>query len=88
MNSWKHLQDYNLHKESVSPELYSGSEESGSDGDELTDEDEMLEDDEDIDSQHDLDTYSGEEGSSGGTISERSCTVDDQYENKARIYAS
>ncbi|KAF5189359.1 Rho gtpase-activating protein ren1 [Thalictrum thalictroides] len=61
---------------SVSPELYTDSEESGSEDDEPTD------DDEDSVIRHNLATDSEDEGASSGTISGTSYTGDDQYDNK------
>ncbi|PIA37073.1 hypothetical protein AQUCO_03100080v1 [Aquilegia coerulea] len=81
--------EFPLQDGSVSPELYTDSEESGSEGDEPTDDDENLEDDDenlddDEDSvvRHNLATDSEDEGASSGTISGSSYTGDDQYDNK------
>ncbi|KAL5714309.1 hypothetical protein ACHQM5_016290 [Ranunculus cassubicifolius] len=70
---------------SVSPELYSDSEESGSEDDELTDDEENQEDDEDLDLEDNSDEYTEDGGTSSG--SESSCTVDDQYMNKISEYS-
>ncbi|KAF9601564.1 hypothetical protein IFM89_020420 [Coptis chinensis] len=74
--------DYTLPEGCISPELYSDSEESGSEEDELTDGEEILDDDEDIDIPHTLEADTEDEDALSGTISDSSGTHGGHYENK------